>query len=145
MARTCKANSLVGWLTIVTMPVSCGRGDTSLNNTVSSASGTNFSISQSLSVPPSAVTAYAISSRPNPMRGSAVVEMAVPRASNVRLSLVDLQGREVRQFAAGNFSAGRYTFNWDGHTSGRTAAAGLYFLRYETPARVYVQRLVMTR
>ena len=62
-----------------------------------------------------------------------------------RLSLVDLQGREDRQFAAGSFNAGRYAFNWDGHSSGRTAAAGLYFLRFEKPSRAYVQRLVMTR
>ena len=66
------------------------------------------------------------------------------RPSNVRLSLVDLQGREVRQFAAGSFNADRYAFNWDGHSSGRTAA-GPYFLRFETPSRAYVQRLVITR
>ena len=62
-----------------------------------------------------------------------------------RLSLVDLQGREDRQFAAGSFNAGRYAFNWDGHSSGRTEAAGLYFLRFETPSRACVQRLVITR
>ena len=37
IARTCNANSLVAWLIIVTMPVSCGRGETSLNSTWSSA------------------------------------------------------------------------------------------------------------
>ena len=115
------------------------------NNTAVSSSASTFTITQSLSVPPSSVTSFAISSRPNPMRGSALVEMSVPRSSNVRLTLVDLQGREIRQFAAGNFSAGRYTFNWDGHASGRNASAGLYFLRFETPSRVYVQRLVMAR
>ena len=115
------------------------------NNTTASASGSNFTLTQALSVPPTAVAAFAIDSRPNPMRGSTVVEMAVPRRSKVRLDLVDLQGREVKQFAGGVYDAGHYAFNWDGKTGGGAAAAGLYFLRFETPSGVFVQRLVMSR
>ena len=33
IARACSANSDRSWLIIVTMPVSCGRGETSLNHT----------------------------------------------------------------------------------------------------------------
>ena len=32
IARACRSNSLSRWLIIVTMPVSCGRGETSLNS-----------------------------------------------------------------------------------------------------------------
>lgn len=115
------------------------------NNATLSASNSNFAITQSLSVPPAAPAEFAVSARPNPMRGTAVVEMSVPRQSRVRLSLVDLQGRELQRFAAGVVQPGKYTFSWNGQSSGHRSAAGLYFLRYETPSRTIVQRIVMTR
>jgi minor extracellular serine protease Vpr len=115
------------------------------NNVAVAGSAANFTITQSLSVPPPQPLEFAVTSRPNPMRGTAVIEMSVPRQSMVRLSLIDLQGRELRRFAAGPVSAGRYTYGWDGRAGGHRAAAGLYFLLYETPDRTLIQRIVMTR
>jgi len=43
--------------------------------------------------------------------------ITVPRAANVRLSVVDLQGREVAVLAEGVYSPGRHEIRWDGGTT----------------------------
>ncbi len=114
-------------------------------NTAVSASAADFTISQQLNVPPNQPAEFAVSAHPNPMSGSSVVEMAVPREARVRLAVVDLQGREIQRLATGVYEPGRYTFTWDGTTRGHQGAAGLYFVKYETPSRVIVERLVVAR
>jgi len=114
------------------------------NNAGAGTSASNFTITQPLTAPPpTAPVAFAVSAHPNPTTGSSAIEMALPRASDVKLSVLDLQGRELRRLASGTFAAGRYTFTWDGRTAGARAPAGLYFVRCETPSRVLVQRLVV--
>jgi hypothetical protein len=114
------------------------------NNVGTAASSSNFAITQPLATPTlQAPAEFAIHARPNPTTNAAAVELALPRAGDVKLSIVDLQGRELRRLASGAFAAGRYTFTWDGRTSGARAPAGLYFVRCETPSRVLVQRLVV--
>ncbi len=60
MARACSSNSFCHCVIIVTMPVSCGRGLTSLNHT--SAPLTNSSTPNSPWPPRSSVTALAMRS-----------------------------------------------------------------------------------
>ena len=60
MARACRANSLRSWEIIVTMPVSWGRGETSLNQTSSPL--TNSSTPKSPRPPSESVTALAMRS-----------------------------------------------------------------------------------
>ncbi len=60
MARACSANSLRACVAIVTMPVSCGRGETSLNST--SSPTTNSSTPKTPWPPSASVTVAATSS-----------------------------------------------------------------------------------
>ena len=80
---------------------------------------------------------------PNPSPGSIQTEFAVSRTAPVRLSVLDLQGREVQVLAKGQFAPGRYSVTWDGRTGRGPTPAGIYFLRYQTPAKNIVQRLVI--
>ncbi len=82
---------------------------------------------------------------PNPAPGSAGVEFAVGRETHVRITVVDLAGREIATLADGVHAAGRHRIGWSG-TSGRgRAAAGMYFIRYEAAGSVLVRRFVMMR
>jgi len=80
---------------------------------------------------------------PNPTRNGFRTDFAVPRQASVRLSLLDLQGREVLVMADGIYSAGRYQMSWDGRTDHGTMSPGMYFLRLKTPDRKIVQRVVI--
>jgi hypothetical protein len=88
----------------------------------------------------SASEVFAIRSiTPNPASAEARIEYVVARAAEVRLSIVDIQGRELAVLAAGIMSPGAHTAVW----SRAGAAAGMYFVRYQTPAGSMVRRLAI--
>jgi hypothetical protein len=69
-------------------------------------------------------------------------EFALPRESHVRVSVIDLQGREIAVLADGTFPAGRHAGSWD---AGKSAPAGIYFVRMVVAGRSWMRRLVRTR
>jgi hypothetical protein len=93
-----------------------------------------------------AITEFAlVSVTPNPTAGLARIEFTLPREARVRLSVVDIQGREVAMLADAPYRAGRYQATWSGKTGRDGAAAGVYFVRYQVPGRSQVRRVVVAR
>jgi hypothetical protein len=82
---------------------------------------------------------------PNPGAGNIHVDFAVARDARIRLSVVDVQGREMAVLAHGAYGPGRYQAVWTGQTSRGPAPVGLYFIRYEYPGKVLLGRLVLAR
>lgn len=78
---------------------------------------------------------------PNPARREARLAFALPRAQRVRLSVLDVQGREVALLSDGEFAAGHHDFTW----AVGTANAGVYFARLRTEGRILVQRFTVLR
>lgn len=83
--------------------------------------------------------------QPNPTSGSATIRFALPRDGNVRLQVVDIQGREVARLENGVRSAGEHSVVWNARSGGRTAAAGLYLVRLEAEGRTLIRRMVLSR
>jgi hypothetical protein len=79
---------------------------------------------------------------PNPARGTVRLSFDLPRATRVRMDVLDVQGRLVATLADGEFGAGRHERAWDGATT-RGRAAGLYFVRLRTPDGRLVRRVVL--
>jgi hypothetical protein len=82
---------------------------------------------------------------PNPNPGPVRVTYTLPQAARVRLAIYDLTGREVGRLADGVVPAGQYVSVWDARVGGRPARSGIYFVSFQTPARSWVRRLVLTR
>jgi len=82
---------------------------------------------------------------PNPTRGVMLVRFAVPRQSLVRVSVIDLQGREVAVLAQGSYTAGWYQVSWGGAGGRGQAPAGMYFLRMQAGGQKFIQRVALTR
>lgn len=84
---------------------------------------------------------------PNPLRGASTVRFDLARAADVKLELFDLSGRRIGTLADAPFAAGSYSVRWDGRlSSGRSAGAGLYFVRMSDGARVLATvRLAIVR
>ncbi|MEO6462014.1 MAG: FlgD immunoglobulin-like domain containing protein, partial [Candidatus Eisenbacteria bacterium] len=85
---------------------------------------------------------------PNPMKnGRTTLSFALPQAASVHLALYDARGRLVRTLMSGPRPAGAGYSDWDGRDeSGRVAAAGLYFARFEAQGLgVKTSRLVVVR
>jgi RNA polymerase sigma factor (TIGR02999 family) len=83
--------------------------------------------------------------RPNPTGGRAEIDFELPRDATVRLSVVDVRGREVVKLVDRTLAAGRYRSSWNGRTVGGPAARGVYFVSFEAAGRKFHRRLVLVR
>ncbi len=67
---------------------------------------------------------------PNPSSGRVTFAVDLPRASDLRLDVLDTQGRIVHTIARESRAAGRYRISWNGLGNGdRRVASGLYYAR----------------
>jgi len=79
---------------------------------------------------------------PNPAAPPVVAQFTLPREQRARLSVLDLQGREVAVLVDGVLPAGRHEATW---TGGRAIVPGMYFVRLAAGDRTLVRRLVVDR
>lgn len=82
--------------------------------------------------------------QPNPSTGSIQLVYGLARPSSCRLSVIDLQGREVEVLEQGDLPAGWYTASWNGRTQGGRAPAGVYFVRLLVDGRRFTRRFALT-
>ncbi|GEM_PF-1290853 len=67
---------------------------------------------------------------PNPFNPETVIKFSLPSVSNVKLMVVDMLGREIRQLVNDVQAAGTHQISWDGRdNSGMKVASGVYFYR----------------
>ncbi|MBP8137565.1 MAG: T9SS type A sorting domain-containing protein, partial [Candidatus Eisenbacteria bacterium] len=93
-----------------------------------------------------AITEFALSRvTPTPTRGNARFDYALPRSSFVRISIVDVQGREVARLAEGVQNAGRYQAMWNGSSDRGPVSSGMYFVRMQAGGRTMSTRVVLSR
>ena len=81
---------------------------------------------------------------PNPMRGFARFEFALPRTGAVKLEILDVMGRRVRTLANGTFAAGRYVHGWNGRDDqGSAVRPGVYLARLAGSTGSATRRIVV--
>ena len=83
---------------------------------------------------------------PNPTRAGFTTHFAVATSAMIRLSVADLQGREVVALAKGQYAPGLYQVAWDGRTDrGGLVTPGMYFVRLQARGKTLVTRFAITR
>jgi flagellar hook assembly protein FlgD len=83
---------------------------------------------------------------PNPMRMGAVVELTLPNAAQVDLTLYDVAGRKVRTLVAGPMQPGAHRVAWDGRDgNGTVVKAGVYFYEMRVDHWRAARRVVVLR
>ena len=81
---------------------------------------------------------------PNPSRGLTRIDMDLPRAADVRLEVLDVQGRHVRELVRARMGPGKFVRGWDlADDRGRRVPAGVYLVRLRTSDREAVRRVVV--
>lgn len=71
-----------------------------------------------------------LSAHPNPFNPSTRIRADLARAGEIRLSIHDVSGRELRVLATGWHAAGPLALDWDGRdAAGRRLGSGVYLLR----------------
>lgn len=80
---------------------------------------------------------------PNPVRDAVTISWARPSASEGRIAVYDVSGREVKEYAV---TAPTGSIRWDGRNgAGRSVAPGVYFLRLEMGKSVDTRRVTLVR
>ena len=81
---------------------------------------------------------------PNPFAASTSIRFALPREAEVRLDVLDVGGRQVRELLAGERrEPGNQSVEWDGRTQrGERAASGIYFVRLRAGREQLTRRVV---
>ena len=81
---------------------------------------------------------------PNPSRGLSRIELALPQAADVRLDVIDLQGRQVRELVRARMGPGMFVRGWDlADDRGHRVPAGVYFVRLDAGERQAMRRMVV--
>ncbi len=106
-----------------------------------------YTATQALDVPASRGSGPQLNVSPNPLRpgGRISVGFALGSITKVRLTIHDAQGARVATLADGTLQLGEHTLTWDGHRGAGMAAAGVYFVRLDTPAGATVRKLVLLK
>ena len=83
---------------------------------------------------------------PNPFNPFTSMDLTVPFAGSVRVSVIDILGREVALLQSGTMFPGHYRVSWNGRTgSGRSVASGTYFVLLEHAAGSSIQKLLLLK
>ncbi|MCF7802950.1 MAG: T9SS type A sorting domain-containing protein [Candidatus Marinimicrobia bacterium] len=81
---------------------------------------------------------------PNPFTSTTSIPYQLKNSAEVRLTIYDLLGREVRSISLGERSRGAYSVMWDGlNKFGRSVPAGVYFYRLQAGHETQVKKMVM--
>ncbi|MFC2150475.1 T9SS type A sorting domain-containing protein [Calditrichota bacterium] len=87
-------------------------------------------------------TEFAITSiHPNPFNSTAVIQYSLPEASEMRLTVFDITGRQVADLVVGQKAAGYHTATWNGSN----ASAGVYFCRLQAGEQVMNRKMVLVK
>jgi hypothetical protein len=83
---------------------------------------------------------------PNPFNPSTTISYEIPKASDVNITIYDLNGRAVREIVDGHEERGSHSVVWDGKdASGRNVASGSYFCQVHSGDFVQAKKMVMVR
>jgi hypothetical protein len=84
--------------------------------------------------------------QPNPFNARTTVSVTVDRARPVRITVRDLNGREVAVLADRELAPGEHAISWDGRDgSGQVVASGIYLIRLESHETTEGRKVVLIK
>lgn len=93
---------------------------------------------------PTAQSGFALAApHPNPARRDLNVRFEVPAESPLRVTVLDVAGREVAVIAEGIHAAGPHVRVWNGRGPAGRAPGGLYFIRLAAPGVAILRKVVL--
>ncbi len=78
---------------------------------------------------------------PNPFNPVTNIKFDIAKTGLVKLAVYDVTGREVAELVNGNYTAGRYQYDFNASH----LASGIYFYKLETPNFTAVKKMIMVK
>lgn len=83
---------------------------------------------------------------PNPFNPSTRIYFGLPQAQEVRLTVYNVLGREVKELLNGYVEAGRHSLEWNGtDNAGKPVASGIYFYALQAGQTRLVRKMVLSK
>ena len=86
-----------------------------------------------------------VSTYPNPARGRTTVQVSLPAAGGVTVSIFDVLGRRISVLADARLAAGTHRLTWDPDTASGSLSSGLYLVRLETETGTHTAKMTILR
>ncbi len=81
---------------------------------------------------------------PNPFSSSTSIPYSIKRQSDVKVTIYDILGRELRRYKVGMQTTGYHNIYWNGqNSSGQTVANGIYFYRLQAGGKSLVKKMIL--
>ncbi len=95
----------------------------------------------------SSVTSYQLQQNyPNPFNPTTTIRFDLKEAGDVRLSIYNLQGQEVRTLITSEMPAGPHAINWDGKDQrGQAVPSGMYFYKLRVNGFEQTKKMILTK
>lgn len=78
---------------------------------------------------------------PNPFNPSTMIRFDIPNASNVKIKIYDIAGKELEELVNTKLLPGTYEFRW----SALNLASGIYFYKIQTNNKSEVRRMMLLK
>ena len=83
---------------------------------------------------------------PNPFNPTTIIQYELPENIHVRLDIIDVTGRTVRQLVNGPQEAGYQTVRWNGrNATGQQVSAGVYFYRIQAGHYMKTRKMILLK
>lgn len=80
---------------------------------------------------------------PNPFVYSTTVEFSLSQKQDIKLEIYNVQGKLIKVLYNGKLSEGNHSYTWNGqNTNNQQVEKGMYFIRYITAEKVFVEQVV---
>lgn len=83
---------------------------------------------------------------PNPFNSETVVRFSLATATDLKLTIYNLNGQVVKHLANERFSAGSHSLHWDGRDDrGNLSSSGVYFLEISDGVQRTMQKMILAK
>jgi len=83
---------------------------------------------------------------PNPFNPTTAIRFSLPEAAQVKLTVYDISGREVRNLVSGSLQAGVHDIQWNAtNNNGARVASGIYIYRLQAGSFVQNRKMTLLR
>ena len=83
---------------------------------------------------------------PNPFNPSTTINYAIPKESNVKLTIYNIKGQKVKILVNEKQERGDYSMTWNGSDkNNKRVASGIYFYKLETSKQNAVKKMLLLR
>ena len=93
------------------------------------------------------ITSFALlPNYPNPFNPSTTIPFAVPRETDVAISIFDISGRLIKRLISTQYPAGQHKVVWNGRSdAGIQVSSGIYFYRMKTEGFIQTRKFLLTK